>query len=151
MAIEIKPEVIKDIAEWLDAGMLAFIHKTTGEVINYPDELDGSGLEEMWEDVTSKVEANPDDYLAVEPMGSSESYRVMEGFINEINISSTRDRFIRAIEQRKPFRHFNDLLNSYDDLRQQWFAYKAERYIAYVKRRIELETDEDADEFEEDE
>jgi hypothetical protein len=148
MAIELKPEVIKDIAEWLDAGMLVFIHKTTGEVINYPDNLEDSDLEDMWEDLTSKVEANPDDYLSIEPMHSSEAYKIMEGFILGIDNAGTRNTFSQVIERKKPFRQFNDLLSSYDDLRQQWFAYKAERYMAYVKRQIELDADMDEDDDE---
>jgi hypothetical protein len=37
MAIEIKPETIKEIAGWLDSGMLCFYHKTTGELESYPE------------------------------------------------------------------------------------------------------------------
>jgi len=52
--------------------------KTTGELESYPENLEYSGMEDMWSEVTEKIEANPDDYLAFEPMASREAFRVME-------------------------------------------------------------------------
>nr|WP_281024325.1 UPF0158 family protein [Mucilaginibacter celer] len=126
------------MAEWLDAGMLVFLHKTTGEVVNYPDELEFSDVEDMWEDVTGKIEADRDSYIAFEPMPSSQAFRIMESFIAGIDDVRTGGVFTTAISQRKLFRHFNDLLHSYPGLRQEWFVYKAERYFEYVKDEIDF-------------
>ena len=48
MAIEIKHEQLKEIAEYLDAGMACFYNKTTGELETFPYGLENSGLEEEW-------------------------------------------------------------------------------------------------------
>ena len=137
MATEIKPETIKEIADWLDMGMVCFYHKTTGEVESYPDEFSNPGFDdEMWEDVMNKVKKNHKDYLRLEPMRSFEAYKVMEGFIDNISDIPTHNKFIDAISRKKPFRQFDDMLSYYPDLREQWFVYKLENYIEFVKEHI---------------
>jgi translation elongation factor EF-G len=143
MAIEIKQETLKEIAENLDMGNLCFYHKTTGEVESYPQDLEFSGVEEMWEDVTGKVESNIEDYIEFEPMTSRDTFKVIENFINTISHVPTQNRFIGAISRKKPFANFNDLLHDYPDLRQQWFTFKLEKYIPFVKAQLEyLDEDE---------
>jgi len=151
MAIEIKPEIIKEIAGWLDTGMLCFYHKTTGELESYPANLEDSGMEDMWSEVTEKIEANPDDYLAFEPMPSHEAFEVMENFVSTIEDIATHTRFIDALSYKGPFKNFNNLLHQYPELREQWFAYKKASYITYVKQTIafennDFESDVDLDE-----
>ena len=141
MDIDIKPEMIKEIAEMLDAGMVCFYHKTSGEMEYLPDEMRHAAFdEEMWADVINKVDENYADYLRFEGMSSSESFRVMESFIrNSMEDIPTHNKFIEAISRKKPFRQFNDLLLYYPELRQQWFAFKSECYIEFVKDQIEVE------------
>jgi hypothetical protein len=140
METEIKPEMIKEIAEMLDMGMVCFYHKTTGEMEYYPDEERNPGFDdEAWAEVINKVDENDDDYLRFEGMSSSESFRVMENFISNIEDIPTHNKFIDAISRKKPFRHFSDLLFDYPELREQWFAYKSESYMEYVKEQIEFE------------
>jgi hypothetical protein len=137
MAIEIKPGVIKEIAEWLDTGMVCFYHKTSGEIESYPDELRNSGFdEELWAEVIDKIDENYGDYLRFEGMQSSEAFKVMESFIDGISHIPTHNKFIDAISRKKPFGRFNDLLHYYPDLREQWFAYKLEAYIRFVEDQI---------------
>jgi hypothetical protein len=138
MAIEIKPELLKDIAEYLDTGMLCFYNKTSGELETYPEGLEDSGLEDEWAEVTGKIEASPDNYLQIEKMNSVEAFEVMENFINGINHIPTHNKFVEAISRKKPFAHFNDMLSYYPDLREQWFAYKLQSYIEFVKAQVEL-------------
>ena len=139
MAIEIKPEMLKEIAEYLDMGTLCFYNKTNGELESYPDELEYSRLEDEWAEVTNKIEASPDNYLQIEKMSSREAFKIMEDFIDSIAHIPTHNKFIDAISRKKPFAHFNNLLHYYPELRQQWFTYKLERYIEYVKDQVESE------------
>ena len=137
MAIEIKPEMIKEIAEMLDAGMVCFYHKTKGEMEYYPDEFRGGSIDnELWNEVVDKVDENYGDYLRLEGMSSFEGFKVMENFISEIEHIPTHNKFIDAISRKKPFRQFSDLLLYYPELRKQWFVYKNECYIEFVKEQI---------------
>ena len=137
MAIEIKSETIKEIAEWLDAGMVCFYHKGTGEVEYYPDELRSLGFDpELWDEVIDKVDKNYGDYLRFEGMHSSEAFKVMEYFIDDISDIPTHNKFIDAISLKKPFSRFNHLLHYYPELRERWFVYKLDANIEYVKKQI---------------
>jgi hypothetical protein len=101
MAINTKPETLKLIAEHLEAGMLCFLHKTTDELETYPKDLEFSGLEDEWADVTDKIKANSADYLEFEVMSSHEAFGVMESFIDDIDHIPTHNKFIDAISRKK--------------------------------------------------
>jgi hypothetical protein len=129
--------MLKEIANLLDAGMVCFYHKTTGEMEYYPDEMRSPGYdEEMWEDIINKVDENGDDYVRLEGMNSSESFGIMEDFISTIDDIPTHNKFINAISRKKPFRNFSDQLFYYPKLREEWFAYKNHRYIEFVKEQL---------------
>jgi hypothetical protein len=69
-------------------------------------------------------------------MGSAESFKVMEDFINTIKNKLLHNKFIEAISRRKPFRQFSELLINYPELREEWFDYKRGRYIEFVKNQL---------------
>jgi hypothetical protein len=146
MHIEIKPELIKEIAENLDVGMLCFYHKTKGELEFYPDENNNPGFdEEAWMEVMDKVSESHDDYMAFEPMDSNESFRVIENFIAQIDDIPTHNKFIDAVSRKRPFANFRVMLHYYPELREQWFVFKNEAYIEYVKEQIDAENFDDED------
>ena len=71
-------------------------------------------------------------------MNSVEAFNVMDNFINNITHIPTHNKFAKAVSHKKPFRHFNEMLSYYPDLREQWFAYKMQNYIEIVKNQVEL-------------
>ncbi|HEY8928383.1 MAG TPA: UPF0158 family protein [Mucilaginibacter sp.] len=150
MPVEIASEIIKQIAEELEMGMLCFYHKTDGSLEVYPDELSNPGFdEEFWEEAMEKVEENPGDYIAFEPMRSSEAFRVMKDFADGIGHIPTKNKFNDVLSQKKPFANFDNMLGYYPDLRQEWFKYKEERYIQHVKDQLETANLDEANEDDE--
>ena len=139
MPVNISPETIKEIAEELDMGMKCFYHIPTGELESFPDELKGhAGFDdELWEESINKVDENFHEYIRFEGMESHESFSIMEDFISMMADEKIRLRFEDAIGYRKPFQNFKHLLLSYPDLREQWFAYKNQRFIDFVKEQAE--------------
>jgi hypothetical protein len=139
MPLVIPTEKIKEIADYLDSGMLCFLHKSTGELEYYPDESRGhAGFdEEVWQDVIDKVEDNSDEYIGFEPMDSHESFEILEAFVATIEDERIRQRFEDAISYKKPFQNFKQLLPNYPELRQQWFDFKNKRYVEWVGEQLE--------------
>jgi hypothetical protein len=138
MPIEIKPEMIKEIAENLDVGMVCFYHKTKGELEFYPDENNNPGFdEESWMDVMDKVSESREEYISFEPMDSRESFRVIENFIAQIDDIPTHNKFIEAVSRKKPFANFKNMLHYYPELLKQWYVFKNETYIENVKEQVE--------------
>jgi hypothetical protein len=139
MSVSIPFETIKEIAGQLDMGMKCFYHKKTGELESYPDEMRGFADfdDELWKETMNKVDVNFQDYISFEAMESHESFRMMEDFVDDIADKKIRQRFEDAIGYEKPFQNFKQLLLNYPDLRQQWFAYKDQRMLDYVKEQVE--------------
>ena len=136
----IAPEIIKEIAQYLESGMKCFYHIPTGNLEYYPDDSGGYGGfdEEIGEDVIKKVEKNFHSYIPFENMESRDSFRLLESFISSIAETDIRSRFEDAIGYRKPFQNFNQLLLNYPDLRQQWFDFKNKRFIDWVQKQLDL-------------
>jgi len=116
MAVTVSSETIKEIAELLETGMKCFYHIPDGELVYYPDELNGyAGFnEEPWSDSMDKVEENYHAYLRFETMESHESFQVMETFVANIPDQRIRQRFENAIAFKKPFHNFKFLLLNYN-------------------------------------
>jgi hypothetical protein len=137
-SIHISDENLKDIADYLDAGMLCFYHIPTETVDYFPDPLRTVVYdEENWEDVMNKIENNREEYIRFEGMEGRESFQLMEDFIAEIPGVGLRAKFVAAIENKKPFQGFKSLLAYYPDLREKWFEFKAQKYLEFVKDQLD--------------
>jgi len=138
MPVAISPAQIKEIAGEHDAGMKCFYHIPTGEVKSYPDEFRGhAGFEEeFWEDVMEQVESAPEEFVAFEALESSESFSMMETFINNIEEVKIQRQFQDAIRLRKPFQQFKYLLYDYPVLREQWFDFKNHYLMEHVEQQL---------------
>jgi len=62
----------------------------------------------------------------------------MENFIGRIDHIPTQNKFIDAISRKRPFAHFKDMLDYYPELLKQWYVFKDEAYIEYVKGLIDV-------------
>lgn len=129
---------IKEIAEQLDCGFRAFCHKTTGELIFIIDtrKFPEADVDELDEE-NEKLENNRDDYFEIESMGSSDSYRVMVDFAEQVTTIKLQDQLFRALNKRGPFREFKFVIDNSGDFREQWFAFKNQRYIEWVVQQLE--------------
>ena len=136
-SIHISAERVKEIAEYLDAGMLCFYHISTSTIDYYPDPLKNNMQEEeLWKDVMDKIDVHCDEYIRFEGMDSRESFMLMQSFIEAKCPIHLQERFSKAITHKKPFQHFKSLLLDYPDLREDWFVYKNQQYIAFVQNQI---------------
>lgn len=134
MSREIKPEVLNDIADSLEIGLVCFYHKITGEVESYPQAIEDNGDEDgSWKEITAKIEENYPDYVRIECMNITEAHNVMKEFAVQINEVSVKTRFLNALSHKKSFQNFNHTLHYYPALRDEWFKFRRLRYIEYVK------------------
>ena len=138
---------IYDMAQSLQAGARVYYHKETGEILEYPVGIEDWYTEEEnpFQDVLDKVEANPEDYVEIEPMHSREAYRIMERFAEEmIDDPEIKILALDRLAGPKPFRRFKDLVE-YSDYRESWFAFQQKAYEDYVRKILELELADDDD------
>lgn len=126
------------MAEELLTGMRVFIHKHSGEIIFVPNEMDMDCAEpEGWESEFNLLENNRYDYLEIDTMNSTQSFQVMEEFAEQL----TENRILRvelldALNRKKPFRAFKYVIDNAGKYREQWFDFRLEKTMYFVKKQI---------------
>ena len=98
-----------------------FIDTKENEIIHINEELD--------EDVEEKLEEMANErYIVIPERMPSEDINIMKSFLyyleGERNDISIINEFHYALDRRKPFRNFKELLNNYPKIKEQWFKYK---------------------------
>lgn len=128
---------IKEIAEQLDSGFRAFIHKTTAQFLFVPDENSLSGIDiDTWDEELEKLDNNPNDYFEIDKWTSSEAFELMSEYAEQLGDHNLQKLLFDAIRKKKPFREFKFIIDSLDDYKQQWFDFKNKWQQAYVERQL---------------
>lgn len=133
---------IRQIAEELECGMICFFHKESGEIAYHPDPLSPYFDPEPWEEIMDKIEEDSDNYIRFDNMDSSRGFRVMEDFALSIDDEHFREVLLRCLSRSKPFRNFKYQIDS-SDYRQDWFDFRTQAYVNWVKEQIPLEEEGD--------
>lgn len=105
-----------------------FLDKITGRTLFISEDLmndDGGKIQK-------RIEDDPERYLAIEPVSSHESFRIMEEFVDTLPAGEAKLILSKALSWKKPFNNFRDALYDYPDIRKQWFEFhgKALRELA---------------------
>ena len=135
--IKLSEKQIKEIAENLDCGFICYYNKRTGEVKNMLDMDNWDGNDDLWEEDQKELEENSSDYIEFVGLSSTESFRVMEDFAENVDNTKLRNSLINALNRRKPFANFNSQIDDSGDYREEWFDFKNARYIEHVKDQLE--------------
>jgi hypothetical protein len=128
---------IKEIAEQLDSGFRAFIHKTTGDLIFVPDENNFPDMDlDAWGEELELLENNFLDYYEIDKWTSSEAFETMSAFADQLTDHNLQNRLFDALRNYKPFRGFKFVIDNSGDFRQQWFDFKNKWQQDYVAREL---------------
>lgn len=130
-------EHITEIAELLDCGMTCYFHRPTGAIESHPNQDDPYFDPEPLQDIIDKIESDLDNYERFEKMSSNEGFHVMEDFAYSLTNSIFRDKILERLSNRKPFQKFKSMIDS-SEYRQDWFEFKKNAYLDFVKRQIEI-------------
>jgi hypothetical protein len=139
-------ELIHSVAENIDCGLVCFINPETLEVEDIPKGmLDGFSdfsinpeFEDEVEDEQKFLHEDWETYITVEPRESSESFKIMERFVDEVNDKNLKNKLINALNNRKPFANFKNIVES-SDYREDWFAFKQRQLEILVWDELEYE------------
>src|SRR5687767_6234613 len=89
------------------------------------------------EDTAREVMDNPDKFLPVEALSSSESFRVMEAFIETVKDKRLQRSLINALERKRPFANFKYIIDN-SSVRETWFQFRDEAYMNIAKEWIDV-------------
>lgn len=133
-------QMIKEIADYNDSGMNAFVNKESCKIIYIPNELNYNLIdaEEFYEEDLKEIDKNYHHIFKIEPPSSNESFVIMEKFVDKIHDNSLRTALINALNRRQPFANFKYLIDN-SDVREDWFKHKTDELERRVKMVFEGE------------
>ena len=135
--MEISKEILNDIVDTMEIGLKCFLHRETFEVVSYPDPEEHLDMDpEDWEEAIGKVKKNKKKFIEIEAMTSSDSFKVMEEFIESLDNNDTKIRLVTALEGRKPFANFKHQIDNSGEYRELWFAFKRKKSIEWVQIQL---------------
>jgi hypothetical protein len=142
--INLTQTMLKDIAEELEMGMRAFIHKETQQLLFVPDENKFDSMDfEPWINDFELLEENCLDYFEIENWKSFEAFEMMTEFAEQLtNNAALQNQLLEALNKRKPFREFKFVIDNEDEYREEWFAFKNNWQQEYVRKKL-IELDEE--------
>lgn len=100
----------------------------------------GTILSLIGPDADGEADGDPRDddrRLFIEPIESSEAFRVMEDFVDQCGDDRLARALGQALQQRKPFRRFKDVLAAHPAQREAWFAFERQAMEAIARRWCE--------------
>ena len=103
-----------------------YLDRESGEVVS---------LHEVYsdEDAWEPLAIEPERYLRIEPLASSDSYEVMRNFVETLPRGHAQAELTLALEGRKPFRRFKETLLKYPTVREAWFDFHEQAVTALVQ------------------
>ena len=136
----IPEETVREIAEMLDCGHICYLNPDTLETVFTLNPGSWEYYEESEDDI--KIREQVDSWerrITLAPPESFESFKFMEGFIDELpeRESSLRNKLVSALSHSHPFARFKAVIDSCP-YRQEWFAYKQKCLEAYVRDEISV-------------
>lgn len=133
----LRAENIKEIAEQLDCGFRAYIHKTTGHLLFIPDEDSLPDIDlDSWEEELELLENNVEDYYEFDKWTSNESFEMMSDFADQLTDHHLQSRLLDALRRNKPFREFKFVIDNSGKCRQQWFDFKNKWQQVFVAKQV---------------
>jgi len=130
-------ETTKEIAEQLDCGLRAFIHKTSGQLLFVPEENDLTDVDlDPWKDDLELLKKNSKEYHEIEKWTSGDGFEMMSEFANQVSDNNFQRRLFEALKKNKPFREFKFVIDNSGDFRQQWFDFKNKWHQDFVARQL---------------
>lgn len=120
-------------------NMRSFINLESLEIDIHPEE-DYFSFGDM-EDTAREAINNPDKFLALETVRPSQSFKIMEAFVDTVKDRGLKLRLLQALERKKPFANFKNIIDN-SPLPQNWFDFRDEAYTEFAKEWLEENADE---------
>jgi hypothetical protein len=136
-------ELVHSVAENIDCGLVCFINPDTLEMEEIPKAMFDDPFEYnlrtgMNGENETFLHDEWDTYITVEPRESSESFAIMKKFVDEVNDKILKNKLINALNNRKPFANFKNIVES-SNYRKEWFAFKQHQLEIMVWEELQFE------------
>lgn len=133
-----KSKIINEIAQELDCGNECYYNPKTNEIIAIPHYsiiMDEDEFQELFQEDLEAIEKNRADLIKIDPLESSESFKIMEVFVDQIPEAKFKTKLENILKERKPFQNFKNSID-HSDFRQDWFDFKKIEMEKIVERKL---------------
>lgn len=130
---------VAEIADNIQCGFICQVNKKTVEIVSIRRENSyefGDYDEEEEEEETKEDDLNWEDIIAISPLESHASFRIMENFVLSLNESRLKRQLESALQRNKPFTNFNGIIHNSPE-RDEWFSFRQhalEQHVAAILR-----------------
>ncbi|MCX7007780.1 MAG: UPF0158 family protein [Kiritimatiellaeota bacterium] len=122
--IEIEAMELCDALEDHSGDVQFYLDQKTGEILRISELCES---EEEKQEMYDRMDEEPDQWVEIEPMPSSDAFRIMEDFVASLPDGEEQRTLTRALSWKKPFSNFKQALYEMPELKQQWHAFHDER------------------------
>jgi 3-polyprenyl-4-hydroxybenzoate decarboxylase len=122
--IEIDASELCDALEDHNGGVHYHLDRQTGELLRMSEYVES---DEEIQEMTDRMDEEPGRWVEIEPLESSDSFRIMEDFAAGLPDGEQKRTLQRALTWKKPFSNFKQALYEMPELKQQWHAFHDER------------------------
>jgi hypothetical protein len=131
-------EQIREIADQLDCGFRCFCNIETKHFIFIPDLLKHPDIDlSAWEEENHMLESHCDKFKEIESLGSTDSFKIMEDFVQELPDKIVlKSELTNALKDKKPFSHFKFIIDNSENYRQTWFDFKQKWLNKWVQEKF---------------
>ena len=113
-----------------------YLDVNTGEILMRMDPL-LTGYKD--EDLEEELE-DEERYLELPTIASRDAYGLMVDFVETVPSTELQDRLNTALNGRKPFRTFKDVLFDFPEDRENWFKFERETHRREILKWLEDES-----------
>lgn len=135
-------KVVSEIADSIECGFVCFLNLETLESEEFPKEMlnDPEEFEAMTGQSIKSLETKHtswNKYISIEPLDSFEDFQIMKQFTNMTEDERVQNRLSNALESRKPFANFINILDNTEYL-HVWYKFKKQFMRDHVKEMLLL-------------
>lgn len=130
--------IIKEIAQQLDCGFDCYYNFKTNEIVSKPGFshiANEDDFNEAFQTDLEKVKKHQADFIKFEVLQSSESFKIMELFVEQLPDKKLKSELEHVLTNKKPFQNFKHKID-YSDFRQDWFDFKKSELEKHVKKQL---------------
>jgi hypothetical protein len=146
--MNIPQSIIKEVIDELNAFGNCYIDKTTLEIIAFPkdkyerEEFLSSIIDDIDEEEKEKykdIKQNPQNYYIIEQLSSSDGYKLMGNFTNQVSDERIREQLEQALNGKSPFANFKYIVKQ--EIPKEWYAFEEMKLIKYVENELKRQSE----------
>ena len=95
--------------------------------------------------LNQKLEDDHSGYCEIDRMSSSDVFQIMTDFTEQLANPTLKAELLNALNKKKPFREFKQIIDNAGNFRQEWFDFKNESYYHWIAKQLRDSNNETTD------